>query len=1081
MATRTDKIILETEVRGTGQKTVKELRSEIQALSRSLSQMTAGTEEYDKALQDLIDGQTQLSRTMRQNRGELDSVEGSYNDLSIRMGALTAVYKSLNDEAARSRLATQIEGINTQLKDMDATRGVFGRNVGNYEASFAKALQTPQQELRSLRRELAQLAPDSEKYNQVFARMTQLTHDVTEQQERLRWSSADLGDMLSNLTGIANGVVGGISAVSGVMTLFGSGSEDMQKAMTTAMALVQIIQGLSALEELGDRIKGFISGIRNYTQSMTAAQTAAGAFNQEAAAVAGTTTNATAAVNSQAAALNTTTQATNELTVATNALTAAQQAQIEVNEKEIADIDQRLDTMDVLNDMLTREGELMDDSSDAIADNIGYTKEQIRLVQDSVKAQNKRRESLVKENEAIRQSATVSASAQKAAEGAAAANTAAAASTGLWANALRVFRTVLISTGIGALIVALGAVINLLGKGIKELWNWVSGANAAEEATAELNSRFETMEKSLDAVGGGWERQERMLEALGASYETIYNRQRANLEQQLKIVRANKESAEAVAEEIGQRKLQKERYDEFRETLAKLVEKEKELEKAIEDLDWEKKAHDIEQQRKEVEELAKANDEAEKKIIENYRRQEEAAKKLFDTTQDYFKSEVQKLKEKYEEEKALLQAYGLSTVALTAKYEKEKTDIILREMQDRAKAMRERNALEDSLIPQDSEAWYERQVENAYDRVDDFASAEGLSFDEQGRAVSINTAEIERLNTAYGLAMESVADFDVQMRLNIKTLNEAEEALLQFRSTRIMETIGREAQSMAYEYQAAFQTMMMATEEQASRSVGGWYSGMSINERTAAMNEEYAVMAEGLQKQIELYRAAAEVKNLTDEDRAEVVRQLTDLEMQRSNLLTEQVINNNYAQVEAFRMASDAMMGIASSIGEILGTVSQMMLENAEEQLRTGQITEEEYERQFERVKQVQIAQAIINTIAGAVGAFMGITRDTGGWGIALAAIQAAAVLAAGMLQIQQIRNTTPDSAGGGSSSASYAQVIPTPTDYSPQGMTNVTGGQEQEELANAISEKPIRAYVVESDISGAQEKKKRRDEESSF
>lgn len=1081
MATRTDKIILETEVRGTGQKTVKELRSELQALSRSLSQMTAGTEEYEKALQDLIEGQTQLSRTMRQNRGELDSVEGSYNDLSIRMGALTAVYKSLNDEAARSRLSAQIEGINSQLKDMDATRGVFGRNVGNYTESFAKALQTPQQELRALRRELAQLAPDSEKYNQVFARMTQLTHDVTEQQERLRWSSADLGDMLANLTGIANGVVGGISAVSGVMTLFGSGSEDMQKAMTTAMALVQIIQGLSALEELGDRIKGFISGIRNYTQSMTAAQTAAGAFNQEAAAVAGTTTNATAAVNSQAAALNTTTQATNELTVATLALTDAQLKELVTNER-------RIEGAKSISARLQRSLEYYEDEIAALekkgtADDAELSR--LKRMRDEVKEQIQVRQRAIEKyresNKAMRQSASASASAQKAAEGAAAANTAAAASTGLWANALRVFRTVLISTGIGTLIVALGAVINLLGKGIKELWNWVSGANAAEKATAELNSRFETMEKSLDAVSGGWERQERMLEALGASYDTIYERQRANLEQQLKIVRMNRESAEAVAEEIGQRKLQKERYDEFRETLAKLVEKEKELEQAIEDLDWEKKAHDIEQQRKEIEELTKANDEAEKKIIENYRRQEEAARKLFTTTQDFFKTEVQKLKEKYDEEKALLQAYGLSTVVLTAKYEKEKTDIILREMQDRAKAMRERNALEDSLIPQDSEAWYTRQVENAYDRADDFASAEGLSFDEEGRAVSINTSEIERLNTAYGLAMESVADFDVQMRLNIKTLNDAENALLQFRSTKTMEALGKEAQSMAYEYQAAFQTMMMATEEQASRSIGGWYSGMSLSERTAQMNEEYAVMAEGLQKQIDLYRAAAEAKNLTDEDRAAVVQQLTDLEMQRSNLLTEQVINNNYAQVEAFRMASDAMMGIASSIGEILGTVSQMMLENAEEQLRTGQITEAEYERQFERVKQVQIAQAVINTIAGAVGAFMGITRDTGGWGIALAAIQAAAVLAAGMLQIQQIRNTTPDSAGGGSSSTSYAQVIPTPSDYSPQGMTNVTGGQEQEQLANAITEKPIRAYVVESDISGAQEKKKRRDEESTF
>ena len=111
----------------------------------------------------------------------------------------------------------------------------------------------------------------------------------------------------------------------------------------------------------------------------------------------------------------------------------------------------------------------------------------------------------------------------------------------------------------------------------------------------------------------------------------------------------------------------------------------------------------------------------------------------------------------------------------------------------------------------------------------------------------------------------------------------------------------------------------------------------------------------------------------------------------------------------------------------------------------------------------------------------MGITKDTGGWGLALAIAQATAVLASGMAQIQKIKNTQPNNSSGGSNGR-YAEVTATPTsDFKPTYTQNVTGQQETEYLANALSKNPIKAYVVESEITNAQNLALQRNREGSF
>ena len=123
-----------------------------------------------------------------------------------------------------------------------------------------------------------------------------------------------------------------------------------------------------------------------------------------------------------------------------------------------------------------------------------------------------------------------------------------------------------------------------------------------------------------------------------------------------------------------------------------------------------------------------------------------------------------------------------------------------------------------------------------------------------------------------------------------------------------------------------------------------------------------------------------------------------------------------------------------------------------------------------EAQKGIQVADAIINTISGAVGAFQGITKDTGGWGIALATATAAMVTAAGMANVKEIIDTKiPGGDGSGSSASATVPSINTSSVASLTDSTQAVNTVIGDETIQAMSDQ--RVYVVESDITSTQKK----------
>ena len=134
------------------------------------------------------------------------------------------------------------------------------------------------QQVRELRKEMESCAVGSKEYNDALAKLATTTHDLKDQQEEIRNSAGDLGTALSNVQGVATGIVSGFSAVNAVMTLTGSNTEDLQKAMVSLQAGIALVQGMSGLEGLPKKINATVTSLKSLFTATTKETAATGAF-----------------------------------------------------------------------------------------------------------------------------------------------------------------------------------------------------------------------------------------------------------------------------------------------------------------------------------------------------------------------------------------------------------------------------------------------------------------------------------------------------------------------------------------------------------------------------------------------------------------------------------------------------------------------------------------------------------------------------------------------------------------------------------------------------------------------------------
>ena len=158
------------------------------------------------------------------------------------------------------------------------------------------------------------------------------------------------------------------------------------------------------------------------------------------------------------------------------------------------------------------------------------------------------------------------------------------------------------------------------------------------------------------------------------------------------------------------------------------------------------------------------------------------------------------------------------------------------------------------------------------------------------------------------------------------------------------------------------------------------------------------------------------------------------------------------------------------STGKVLGSVADFWEAELQAKVKNGKKTEEEAKRSFKAVKALQISTAVINTAAAVVQALADTTVPS----YYVKAANAIAAGIAGAAEVVKIASTDFSSSGSYSASNSAPTLTQTPQ------MVN-TYGINPADYAEANAQNPVRVFVVESDITEAQNAARVRVAESTF
>lgn len=246
-------------------------------------------------------------------------------------------------------------------------------------------------------------------------------------------------------------------------------------------------------------------------------------------------------------------------------------------------------------------------------------------------------------------------------------------------------------------------------------------------------------------------------------------------------------------------------------------------------------------------------------------------------------------------------------------------------------------------------------------------------------------------------------------------------------------------------------------------------SGEDVNlklrqeEEKQALKDQEKLNKEYIDIEKDLY---SELNSNLDQYNKDYIKKFTEQQEEEARVLEER--KNN---IKSF----------VSSTSDIIGMVADAWESSIKSQIETGKLSEEEGKKQFEQVKALQTSVAIINTLSAGVAALDKTLQAGTPWGVAAGIAQMVAVIGTGMAQVAKIQSTTLGTRSSQVTSVTTPNLGSIVNEYQPQYVSNITNNTELDNLANALQKNPIKAYVVESDISNAQGLARQREDETSW
>lgn len=1128
--------IIDVKVEGTDSinglvETIKKLREQLDAIDQT-------SQQYKDLLLALAKNQSKLRTVMKGTAQDMQFAEGSYAAIQKETTALRKAWRATADEVERADLGKKIlEGTN-KLKEMDKTIGNFQRNVGNYTGSINQAIEdsfgeTPQRKIRRLREELAGLTEGTEEYTKKFQELSDATAAQSKMMENLKFTSTDTGQILGTMVGVGQSVASSFAMLNGVMALFGAQSDEVRDAMLKIQGVFAIIQSLSGLENIGDKIEGLAKSFKSLKNGASGVSASMSTSAEQIKDTSAASVQAAANINTASQSMLASAQAKNEDTTATEANTfairenaeaisannAITDVAVQQLKAKIAEEEELLATEQMYLQMSTvqvAEGKYKDAPKElarwqrAVAEStqkIEKMKEQLKNVEKQSDSFNKSMKGTADSTKEAGAGMGQLAQGEK---------TATTATETLKTSIQGVGKAIATAFAIG---IAIAALVSLV-TGIIKLAN---GSYKAEKATKKLADSQKELEKSMEKTNFQMETQAGYMEAMGRSYQDViaYKKQ---------LIKAQIEEAVSVLQTSDAWEM----YN--RKGLGKM--KDSEVPKRFKEL-----KEQVEGAKDNINQLLKSSQQLDIDL------RTKALETATDATES-LKSETQKLREEYERNKKLLESQGLDTTNLNKKYKQDLANLnkqvsvsnkdlgksiedLKRQVVDwgktykvsleeiRTRLVKIGVAAKDvNKIIKDIAKERIKGVQQIVDRINEANRSEidkiKKKYKEESEIVELAyQSEIDMLNqkNAQGLIVQE--EYQKQLVEIDRKYGKIRAALLEEEIKSGKSAIGKQLMDNANKEVAANQKK--AGQEQ---KVAGYKYDLEVINADDVKEQVFnlkGVLSEidgyydktmqkiqsvfdskkaTLEQEVEIYRAIANDETASDDVRMQAQQKAVDAEIELENTKTEFLIESSNLRIDKMNEEEEARKqhiedvkayasDMTNAMSDLFGSLASYYEADSEAQDENTAEGRKRMEKNFKNQQKMQIAQTTVNTLSGAIGGYMQATQTyPAPYGPILGAAVSAAALIAGFAEIKKIKAQKFDG-GGSSSSSSNSFQLPQVEQYEPQYTANITGESDTDKLTNAVSKGfeniTVTAVVSETDVTKAQNKQKERVRESTW
>ena len=351
---------------------------------------------------------------------------------------------------------------------------------------------------------------------------------------------------------------------------------------------------------------------------------------------------------------------------------------------------------------------------------------------------------------------------------------------------------------------------------------------------------------------------------------------------------------------------------------------------------------------------------------------------------------------------------------------------------------------------------------------DKYTAQERLKFIEEAakkereiadRNIEIARREYELLKRKSELAENSAEENDALSQSYVKLQNAETEY---FKKTRELSAQRVEAINQIKAETAANEKLLESKENLETFT----FKEETEEDIEAALAEEQKYMEEQQRladHEIQMYLQRRAAEKAEREARTQAAHEEA---MAHAQQLFEEQEREREAAEERKKLRVSGLMDIAAATSDILGSIADSMNVNNE--------------KEFKRQQGLQIAQVTINTLAGAVGAFMqAMATYPAPAGAIIGAVQAAAATAAGIAQIAKIKQQKYSKNGSSSGSASSGSVAAPNVQTNIPTQRTLTSASEEDRLNRMAA--PTRAYIVDSDLQAKEQERETVETETSF